>query len=474
MKKTKNRVVSLLLTLIMVMSMVIALPMTVMAAAPVITSEIIVNRVSDEEVVVTFTVDVFEGQYYYKYDGTPPADAEALIADDDSIFAAFIGSDEVTHNDPTLTSGPHTLYIAMGSTSDEFGEIITIPIPAYSPPAAPVITFGTTTTITTINAVLHYTLSDKATVTLRIYTGVHTPPETLAEMNSSVADTIGCIERLGPSYHEILDNGQTLSNNLQPNTTYTVYGIATNTNGTSAIVSTEFTTSSLPKYPVYVVTSDTFDGGLGFANPNYLEAGEEVTLTTTIYPGSVFKEWIVDTDNVTIINDKFIMPAEPVSITAVFEKFGLKITAGANQSWTKDSSNNISITCNGDYSFFDSITMDGVVINPANYSKVEGSTVITLNASYLQTLSAGSHTIVLNYYNSSIVGQAPYVYEDSISTGLTIRAADSGTDTTGSSTVSTRNPNTGDMTNILTWIIILVGSLAGMVVLFIRRKRQYN
>ncbi|MCL1831144.1 MAG: LPXTG cell wall anchor domain-containing protein [Oscillospiraceae bacterium] len=116
------------------------------------------------------------------------------------------------------------------------------------------------------------------------------------------------------------------------------------------------------------------------------------------------------------------------------------------------------------------------MINPTNYSVVEGSTVLTLNSNYLQTLSVGNHIVGFEYAYTA-PGQVQYSYEDSITTRLTIRAADTANNTSDSSsdaTVSTRNPNTGDTTNILIWIITLLGTLAAMIVLFVKRKHQFR
>ncbi|MCL1831145.1 MAG: hypothetical protein FWG21_06910, partial [Oscillospiraceae bacterium] len=339
--RTKKRIVSLLLTVIMVMSMAIALPMTVMADVPTITVSVTASSITADSAYIWLTSDIQPVDMYVVVglaSNTVPTTAEAMMDANTGVY----------HRKYTMNSS------TLGITADGLDSETTYKVYAYAvdgtdgsiimssaefatleaPPAAPVIAFGTTTNITTTNAIVNFTLSEAATVILRVYTGTHSEPTTKDAMEAPSTDDIGLVTISGPYYTDILDIGQTFSDTLQPNTTYKAYGIATNTYGTSAIVSTEFTTSPIPTYSVYVVTS-TYNGGIGYANPNIAEEDEEVTLTTTVYPGSVFKQWIVDTDNVTIVNDKFIMPAETVSITAVFEKFDLKITAVANKSWKR-------------------------------------------------------------------------------------------------------------------------------------------
>ena len=75
----------------------------------------------------------------------------------------------------------------------------------------------------------------------------------------------------------------------------------------------------------------------------------------------------------------------------------LKIIAGDNQIYDKASGSDVTITCNGDFAKFTGIKVDGSVVDSSNYTAVSGSTVLTLKASYLGTLTDGSHTITFVY-----------------------------------------------------------------------------
>ncbi len=71
------------------------------------------------------------------------------------------------------------------------------------------------------------------------------------------------------------------------------------------------------------------------------------------------------------------------------------IIAGANGKWVSGAATGLSVTCDGPCDEFLSLYIDG---NPApiaieNYTVTDGSTIITLKPEYLQTLSAGVHTL---------------------------------------------------------------------------------
>ena len=130
-------------------------------------------------------------------------------------------------------------------------------------------------------------------------------------------------------------------------------------------------------------------------------------------------EWIVDTPaTATTAGTKHkectvchrVLETQPIPSTGT----ELKIIAGDNQIYNKASGSDVTITCNGDFAKFTGIKVDGSVVDSSNYTAVSGSTVLTLKASYLGTLTDGSHTITFVYTD----GEA--------NTNLTIEAAGSG------------------------------------------------
>ena len=70
-----------------------------------------------------------------------------------------------------------------------------------------------------------------------------------------------------------------------------------------------------------------------------------------------------------------------------------EIISGNNANINIDDNKDALFTSDAEYSKFDRVEVDGVTVNSSNYSVVEGSTKVTLKASYLSTLSVGQHTI---------------------------------------------------------------------------------
>ena len=81
--------------------------------------------------------------------------------------------------------------------------------------------------------------------------------------------------------------------------------------------------------------------------------------------------------------------------------FDYQIIDGTNSSYTAGSGNELSIRGNGEFSKFIGVKVDGNLIDPGYYTATEGSTIITLKASYMNTLSAGSHTIEILWTDGS-------------------------------------------------------------------------
>lgn len=75
--------------------------------------------------------------------------------------------------------------------------------------------------------------------------------------------------------------------------------------------------------------------------------------------------------------------------------FKAMIIEGANGKWQKGSEDALSFTSNAAFADFQKVQVDGNDVDSSNYTVKEGSTVVTLNASYLETLPAGKHTLAI-------------------------------------------------------------------------------
>lgn len=81
--------------------------------------------------------------------------------------------------------------------------------------------------------------------------------------------------------------------------------------------------------------------------------------------------------------------------SAVDPAFKATIIEGANGKWQKGSEDVLSFTSNAAFADFLKVQVDGKDLDASNYTVEEGSTIVALNASYLETLPAGKHTLAI-------------------------------------------------------------------------------
>jgi len=64
-----------------------------------------------------------------------------------------------------------------------------------------------------------------------------------------------------------------------------------------------------------------------------------------------------------------------------------------NNNWTAGSTEDLTIRFDMNFADFKELKINGTVVDPKNYTAVEGSVIVTLKADYLNTLEAGSYTV---------------------------------------------------------------------------------
>ena len=149
------------------------------------------------------------------------------------------------------------------------------------------------------------------------------------------------------------------------------------------------------------------------------------------------------------------------------------IIAGANGSWQKSGTDGLSFTSNAAFADFIKVQVDGKDLDASNYTVKEGSTIVTLNAAYLNTLSVGKHTLSIVSANGTAT------------TEFTITAVQGGDDSqTGGTTPQEpgknggdkTNPQTGDSSNAVLWIALLFASGVGLMgaAVYSRKKDTAN
>lgn len=142
-----------------------------------------------------------------------------------------------------------------------------------------------------------------------------------------------------------------------------------------------------------------------------------------------------------------------------------KITEGANGTWTQNSDGTLTFRANGDFSKFTGVKVDGTLIDAKNYTAVSGSTVITLKADYLKTLSGGTHKITVVYTD----GECSTNFEVKQTTQT---EGDKPDTTTPTGNKDTTSPQTGDNSNLLLWVALLFVSGAGVIGATVYSKKK--
>ena len=157
----------------------------------------------------------------------------------------------------------------------------------------------------------------------------------------------------------------------------------------------------------------------------------------------------------------------------VIAKLPPEIIEGKGQSITAGEKKELIFRSNAAFSDFIGVELDGKTIDEQNYTAKEGSTVVTLNADYVATLSAGEHTIGI----VSESGTAATTFTVNAKAGST-DSSQTGANNTNSSQTGTNNtniPQTGDNSPLALWIALLFASGVLLTVMGIYgKKKKYN
>ncbi len=130
-----------------------------------------------------------------------------------------------------------------------------------------------------------------------------------------------------------------------------------------------------------------------------------------------------------------------------------EIIKGKGQSIVAGENKELSFTSNAAFSDFIRVELDGKTLDEKYYTVKEGSTVVTLKADYVATLSVGEHTIGIVSTNGTAT------------TTFTVKAktaVDNDTD----------SPQTGDNSNMALWIALLAASVFGLAGTTVYSKRK--
>ena len=127
------------------------------------------------------------------------------------------------------------------------------------------------------------------------------------------------------------------------------------------------------------------------------------------------------------------------------------ILDGAGSSWTQNTDGSLAIRGSGEISKFREVKVDGVTVDPVNYTVTEGSTIITFKPEYLKSLSAGNHSFELVWTDGTAA------------TNFTVAE---------NADQSAKSPKTGEDFSMALCTALLMVSCAGLAGIFIRRKKS--
>ena len=156
--------------------------------------------------------------------------------------------------------------------------------------------------------------------------------------------------------------------------------------------------------------------------------------------------------------------------TAAGETPNYKIIEGANGAWTQNSDGTLTFRANGYFSKFTGVKVDGTLIDAKNYTVKSGSTIITLKADYLKTLSVGAHNLTVVYTDGEC--STNFEVKQAASEQTKPTEGDKSDTTTPTGGKDTTSPQTGDNSNMLLWVALLFVSVAGVIGTTVYSKRK--
>ena len=165
---------------------------------------------------------------------------------------------------------------------------------------------------------------------------------------------------------------------------------------------------------------------------------------------------------------------EITKAATVTAKLPPKITAGDGAVVTQGEKKELTFTSDASFADFVRVELDGTALEEKNYTKREGSTIITLNRDFVATLSVGEHTLAIVSQHGTATAK------------FTVKAKPTETATPQPTvppqptaqptpTVQPVSPRTGDTANPALWFALLIvsgGAAIGITVA--SRKKKHN
>ena len=164
---------------------------------------------------------------------------------------------------------------------------------------------------------------------------------------------------------------------------------------------------------------------------------------------------------------------EITKAATVTAKLPPKITAGDGATVTQGEKKELSFTSDASFADFLRVELDGTALDEKNYTKREGSTIITLNRDFVATLSVGEHTLAI--VSQSGTATAKFTVKEKPTETATPQPTVTPQPTAQPQpTVQPVSPipRTGDTANPALWFALLIVSGSALAAIFVLRRKD--
>ena len=135
-----------------------------------------------------------------------------------------------------------------------------------------------------------------------------------------------------------------------------------------------------------------------------------------------------------------------------------KFIEGENQTYTINKSDKMTFRIDADYSLFENggkVFVDDVLVDSKNYTSLSGSTIITFNKEYVDTLKVGEHTLKV-VFNNNVEATTKFVINEEVKENKS----------------EIENPKTSD--NVIKYLILSIASISGIIITLLVNKKVEN
>ena len=162
----------------------------------------------------------------------------------------------------------------------------------------------------------------------------------------------------------------------------------------------------------------------------------------------------------------------------VTPKLPPQITAGDGAAITQGEKNELTFTSDASFADFLRVELDGTALDEKNYTKREGSTIITLNRDFVAALSAGEHTLAIVSQHGTATAKFTVKAKpaETATTQPTVTPQPTAQPTQTAQPQPTVQPvspipRTGDAANPALWFALLIVSGSALAAIFVLRRK---